>query len=213
VVSVRFSHILMLLSAWKAPETFVAVDNRRAVSAKADVYMYGCVVLEVITGAEPFYWLSGPGSAVAVIEYRSRERYTKSPLDAAIAEGKLCFIMQDSHCRSELARLASWCFQYSPMDRPDMDQVLDFLKDLQRKCVLPESDPMKLARYHIGDDSLSTPAIQAAMSSMPSMMTPPATHQVRVQYMQCNYYESLMPAILLIACSFSSLVHLLTGSY
>lgn len=76
-----FSHCI----AWRAPETFTSVGGRQGMSVKTDVYMFGCFMLEVITGREPLYWV-GKGESHLLLRARD---LTKSPLELAEAAGRL----------------------------------------------------------------------------------------------------------------------------
>ncbi len=119
-------------AAWQAPETFVEVDGgKQEVSFKTDVFMFGCVIYEVLTGCVPYHWLR---SAQSVILYRARD-LSQSPLDAAVAEGKLCFVVADTPTRASLVQLARECMQPLPANRPDMQLVLRRLDTLRDACM------------------------------------------------------------------------------
>ncbi len=134
-----------MCAAWRAPETFVTVEGQQVVSLETDVFMYGCVLLEVITGHTPYYWLP---CAQDVIVYRVRDAHM-SPYDAALAEGKLTFVMPDTPARKLLCMLARWCLEYDAHDRPDITHVIACLNDISSKSGLPETEHNMRVRYGI----------------------------------------------------------------
>jgi hypothetical protein len=126
-----------MLAAWRAPETFAVTDGMQEVSYKTDVYMFGVVILEVLTCIEPFHWLR---SGEAIIRYRLRDpAHIINPYDAAVREDKLTFAMADTPVRASLLLLSQWCMKLAPADRPDMEGVVRCLDDIRSKRALFET--------------------------------------------------------------------------
>ena len=143
-------------AAWRAPETFAVTDGKQEVSFKTDVYMFGVVILEVVTCTEPFHWLL---SGEAIVGYRLRDpAHIINPYEAALVEDKLAFAMVDTPVRSRLLLLAQWCMKLLPADRPNMEGVVRCLDDIRHKRALFETQAEMQDRYGLGD----TGAVRAA---------------------------------------------------
>jgi hypothetical protein len=135
------------VSGWRAPETLVDIDGtgKQVVSFKTDVYMFGCLIYEVLTGEEPFFWLP---SGLLIAGYRMRDPLNiPNPLDAAAAEGKLSFVMTESPVRTALELLSKCCMKQAPAERPDMGGVLAALDNLRNKRSLIESEAGPVGDY------------------------------------------------------------------
>ena len=122
-------------AAWRAPETFEEQDGKQEVSFKTDVYMFGCVILEVVTCTTPFYWLPSAESVVM----RARAGLL-NPYEAAVVENKLTSAMADSPARASLLLLAQWCMKHAPADRPDLEGVMRCLDDIRGDRVVIETE-------------------------------------------------------------------------
>ena len=100
---------------------------------------------EMLTGNEPFHWLP---SAQAVTLYRCRDRANVlNPYDAAVAEGKLDFVVEDGHLRKAAILAMNWCFKQNPADRPTTAQLMRFLDDAVNMRGVVESEEEMLKRY------------------------------------------------------------------
>ena len=151
-------------AAWRAPETFAVTDGKQEVSFKTDVYMFGVVILEVVTCTEPFHWL---GSGEAIIAYRCRNpAHIINPYEAALVEDKppvedkLTFAMADTPVRSRLLLLAQWCMKLSPADRPNMEGVVRCLDDIRHQRALFETQAEMQDRY---GNKAARPALPSGM--------------------------------------------------
>ena len=100
-------------SAWRAPETFTTGDTQVA-SPRTDVFMFGCFMLEVLTGREPWWWLP---SNEALLLHRAVDG-CRNPLDDAAECGALAYSLTPgpvSGARPEdLEPLMRWCMAADP---------------------------------------------------------------------------------------------------
>lgn len=124
----------MFPSAWLAPETFESTNGQHIVSFKTDVYMFGCFMLEVVTGKEPLYWVSGGGAMKAALRCRD---LTKSPFGLAVEAGTLdlsCVMNSTTVCGTvdDFVGIIRECLESEPARRPDMKGVVASLQTLLR---------------------------------------------------------------------------------
>lgn len=99
-------------------------------SPKTDVYMYGCMMLEILTGKRPWWWLGD--------EELYRVRLTASHRNAykdAVDSGKLEYIVDSvaptasRHAAlKDLEALMQDCLQTDAAKRPAIHDVLDRLR-------------------------------------------------------------------------------------
>lgn len=95
--------------------------------------MFGCVILEVLTGTGPFHWLS----SVEEVIFQRVGQPRVSPLDAAAACDRLISLTVSPSPRvTSLLELAAACFTYVPADRPDARGVLERLQHIQQSASL-----------------------------------------------------------------------------
>ncbi len=120
-------------------------------SFKTDVYMFGCLIYEVLTGEDPFFWLD---TLMSFTLYRQRN--LSNPLDAAAAEGKLSYVMADSPVRSALELLSKCCMKQAPEERPDMEGVLASLDDMHKKRALIEAEAKPFQDHDCRDSAIAT---------------------------------------------------------
>jgi serine/threonine protein kinase len=147
---------LECVSGWRAPETLVEINGKQVVSFKTDVYMFGCLIYEVLTGEDPFFWLP---SGVSIAGYRMRDPLNiPNPLDAAAAEGKLSYVMADSPVRTALESLSRHCMKQVPEERPNMISVLESLDDIRNKRYLVETRTELHGRYG-GETGVPPPSV------------------------------------------------------
>jgi len=90
--------------AWTAPE----VLRKSHYNEKVDVYSYGVVLWEILSGAEPYEGLGRVEAAISVVT-TGRRPAMQPEWDAS------------------WQNLMSWCWQESPTQRPSFAEVLDFL--------------------------------------------------------------------------------------
>lgn len=101
---------------WRAPEILKAVKNRNITSElftfKSDVYSYGMICFEMITGLLPFHDLLG-------CDY-----------DIVIAGRRPCL---PKHSKSWIKRLLKRCWHENPSERPSFAEIVKILSSHSRK--------------------------------------------------------------------------------
>ncbi|MQL88172.1 hypothetical protein Taro_020738 [Colocasia esculenta] len=105
--------------AFKSPE----YEDLRGVSMKSDVWSYGCLLLELITGRIPLH--SAPPGVRGLdlgswVHRAVREEWTAEILDAEVAGGQ----KRTTSGMVELLQLAVRCSDRQPEQRPEMEEVL-----------------------------------------------------------------------------------------
>ncbi|PRP79105.1 hypothetical protein PROFUN_11661, partial [Planoprotostelium fungivorum] len=90
---------------WMSPEAI----SKREYSTKSDVFSFGVVIWEILTGQEPWQGLSPVEAAFGVV---ARGHRLKIPLD----------------CPPKLQRLMHECWGEDPYERPDFGQIVNFLE-------------------------------------------------------------------------------------
>ncbi|CAN4078659.1 unnamed protein product [Withania somnifera] len=95
---------------WMAPE----VIEHKPYDHKADVFSFGIVLWELLTGEIPYAYLTPLQAAIGVVQQGLRPTIPKS-----------------SH--PEFAELLEKCWQQDPTQRPDFSEILDILKQLTRE--------------------------------------------------------------------------------
>ncbi|KAG6418395.1 hypothetical protein SASPL_120599 [Salvia splendens] len=97
---------------------------------RGDVYSFGVVMVEVVTGKRPFSVMNREGEREVVkwvMEMRREGRVEAGEVfDAAIREGGF-----DGEMR-RVVEIACLCLNHNDMERPTMNQVVDWLKDVGR---------------------------------------------------------------------------------
>jgi serine/threonine protein kinase len=118
-------HLLVLCSpAWRAPETFED-HSQQIVSHKTDVYMFGGLIFEVLTGKSPWWWLAN-GQSILKRRLTSENNVLE---DADVQRVRLTYHCKDPVALHELDALMRSCLRLQPKDRPTMVQICE---DLQR---------------------------------------------------------------------------------
>lgn len=94
------------------------------VTEKCDIYSYGVVLLELITGRAPVQPLDQGGDLVTWVKHYIREhKFTRGILDSRL---DLTDETTVNHMLSVL-RIAMHCTSMSPFDRPSMREVVILL--------------------------------------------------------------------------------------
>ncbi|XP_077224934.1 putative inactive receptor kinase At4g23740 [Tasmannia lanceolata] len=134
--------------SYKTPEC----QNRRKVSRKSDVWSYGSLLLEIITGRIPIH--SAPQGSDGVdlcnwVHRAVREEWTAEIFDLEIAVQKGA-----SDGLLKLLQIALRCCEKSPEKRPEMIDVLREVEDIKIKEADDNSNDSYDRSYT--DDSTST---------------------------------------------------------
>ncbi|CAN0874952.1 Probable inactive receptor kinase At5g58300 [Linum grandiflorum] len=137
---------------YRSPE----YQNHKRVSNKTDIWSYGCLLLELLTGRVPTYELSSSNGSVDLCNWVNRavrEEWTCEVLDVEIG-------MQRSAIPGmlNLLQLAMRCCDKSPEKRPDIDEVLMELKgvDVVMESEDEEEEEELSMDQSLEDQSLST---------------------------------------------------------
>lgn len=104
------------------------------VSARGDVYSYGVVLLELVTGKKPVgdnYQENYTGNMVGWIRFLMKEKRGHRALDPRIAD------MSPISEMLEALRIGYLCTAESPAKRPTMQQIVGLLKDLEPRGSSP----------------------------------------------------------------------------
>lgn len=94
------------------------------VTEKCDIYSYGVVLLELVTGRTPVQPLDQGGDLVTwVRQYIRNNSFSSGMLDTRLdLEDKVTV----SHMITVL-KIALWCTNLSPLERPSMREVVSML--------------------------------------------------------------------------------------
>ncbi|KAJ8567667.1 hypothetical protein K7X08_019875 [Anisodus acutangulus] len=95
---------------WMAPE----VIEHKPYDHKADVFSFGIVVWELLTGEIPYAYLTPLQAAIGVVQQGLRPTIPKST-------------------HPKLVELLEKCWQQDPTQRPDFSELLDILQQLTRE--------------------------------------------------------------------------------
>ncbi|XP_011003101.1 PREDICTED: dual specificity protein kinase shkB-like isoform X2 [Populus euphratica] len=105
---------------WMAPE----VIEHKPYDHKADVFSFGIVLWELLTGKLPYEHLSPLQAAVGVVQQGLRPSIP-------------------SHSHPKLAELLERCWQQDPSLRPDFSEILELLQQLDRMVADERQDKEK----------------------------------------------------------------------
>ncbi|KAG6774776.1 hypothetical protein POTOM_022145 [Populus tomentosa] len=105
---------------WMAPE----VIEHKPYDHKADVFSFGIVLWELLTGKLPYEHLSPLQAAVGVVHQGLRPSIP-------------------SHSHPKLAELLERCWQQDPSLRPDFSEILELLQQLDRMVADESQDKQK----------------------------------------------------------------------
>lgn len=134
--------------SYKSPE----YQNLRRVSKKSDVWSYGSLLLELLTGRIPSHTApEGNGVDICSWVHRAvREEWT-----AEIFDHEICTRRGSCEGMLSLLQIAIGCCDKSPEKRPDMTEVAKEVANIQAVGA-EEDDDFSFDRSSFTDDSLST---------------------------------------------------------
>jgi len=95
---------------WMAPETI----KEQAYSRKSDIWSYGCLLFEILSGGQDPFPSLGPSQAAAKV--------MKGEIRPMSPEG----------CPAKISSLLTACCSYVPEKRPDVQVILDTLEEVEK---------------------------------------------------------------------------------
>ncbi|XP_020099807.1 pollen receptor-like kinase 3 [Ananas comosus] len=113
----------LVMLAYKSPE---ALQHRSRVSAKSDVYCFGVVLLELLTGKFPSQYLNNTKGGTDVVQWMASaisERREAEMLDADVAQSAAAAAAGRAEAAVRLMRLCAACTDASPEQRPEMREA------------------------------------------------------------------------------------------
>ncbi|KAI3882648.1 hypothetical protein MKX03_000088 [Papaver bracteatum] len=146
-------------NGYKAPELMHNAKSYRKFSQKCDVYSFGVILLELLTGKTTLY--EGETSLVKWVQYVVGRKNRESELfdfelpRDKVTEGEMVCVLQ----------IALLCVTQVPNDRPNMSVVHKMIEDLKRRGRISASAICKAdannhstdsSRSQLSDDALPT---------------------------------------------------------
>ncbi|KXN81573.1 hypothetical protein AN958_04442 [Leucoagaricus sp. SymC.cos] len=101
---------------WTAPE--LATGDGVGPTSESDIWSFGCVVYEALTGNVPFHWYKASHQLIAAMMRRS-----VTPLQAPTDDGS-------SQIDTRLRNIMERCFNYVEKDRPTSADIIQFFAGL-----------------------------------------------------------------------------------
>ena len=135
---------MLMASGYKAPEL---VDNKK-VSLRTDMYSFGVLLLEILTGKSPAQSLQDEGLDLARwVQSVVREEWTAEVFDLELMHYK-----DNEQEMVSLLQIAMSCVSVAPQQRPKMRQVVRMIEGVLRG----EQSPL---RDCSNDEASSPPSI------------------------------------------------------
>ncbi|KAI3975383.1 hypothetical protein MKX01_004470 [Papaver californicum] len=145
-------------NGYKAPELMHNAHNYRKLSQKCDVYSFGVILLEILSGKMALY--EGETSLVKWVQCVGREEWESEVFDFELPRDKVT--AGEMVCVLQIALL---CVAQVPNDRPNMSVVHKMIEDVKTKgrisaTFVHKADANKRStdssRSQLSDDALST---------------------------------------------------------
>ncbi|XP_024019894.1 probable inactive receptor kinase At2g26730 [Morus notabilis] len=139
--------------SYRSPE----YQSTRRVSKKSDVWSYGCLLLELLTGKIGAY-TAPPGvrgvDLCTWVQKAIREEWTAEIFDAEIAVNRRSAVPG----MLRLLEIALHCVEKSPEKRPEMAEVAREVEEIQFLDQSEDENDQSLERSYTTDDSISSVA-------------------------------------------------------
>ncbi|CAN4112597.1 unnamed protein product [Withania somnifera] len=103
---------------------FLKVIEHKPYDHKADVFSFGIVLWELLTGKLPYEYLTPLQAAIGVVQKGLRPTIPK-------------------HTPPELVDLLETCWQKDPASRPDFSEIVDILQQLAKEVGHEKADRCK----------------------------------------------------------------------
>ncbi|OAY81599.1 Pollen receptor-like kinase 3 [Ananas comosus] len=119
----------LVMLAYKSPE---ALQHRSRVSAKSDVYCFGVVLLELLTGKFPSQYLNNTKGGTDVVQWMASaisERREAEMLDADVSQSAAA-AAGGAEAAVRLMRLCAACTDASPEQRPEMREAAALVEEI-----------------------------------------------------------------------------------
>lgn len=108
------------------------------VTEKCDIYSFGVVLLELITGRSPIQPLDQGGDLVNWV----RRSIQQSPSPSSIFDARLDLSSRSTVDEMSLfLKIALFCTSESPVDRPTMKEVIAMMIDVRESTSISPSSP------------------------------------------------------------------------
>lgn len=102
------------------------------VTEKCDIYSFGVVLLELVTGQSPIQPLEKGGDLVNLVRRLMLHQDPESPTESGLFDARLDLKSKSTIEEMSLVlKIALFCTSESPMDRPSMREVICMLIDVR----------------------------------------------------------------------------------
>ncbi|KAM7470453.1 hypothetical protein LguiA_008636 [Lonicera macranthoides] len=135
--------VVQRMVAYKSPEYL----SSKKISKKSDVWSYGCLLLELLTGRVSAHAASNGVDLGSWVHHAVREEWTAEIFDLEISVQRSA-----AHGMLRLLQLAVRCCDKSPDKRPDMSEVV---REVENVKVIIDSEDDEFSDRSLTDDSMS----------------------------------------------------------
>ena len=138
--------------AFKSPE----YQSHKKVSRKSDVWSYGCLLLELVTGRVSAD--SAPPGTNAVDLCRWVHRAVREEWTAEIFDVEIAVQRSANHGMLKLLQIAMRCCASSPENRPEMSEVAREVENIVVTADSEDEEEFSSMDRSLTDESMSTPS-------------------------------------------------------